>query len=158
MKQKQNLVFKVAKAIIANCETESQLQDVIFFLKSSQNFDKVVMALKAFMNQEQSPKVGDVRQDKAAAKSEKISALAVKFRKEKLSAKDVELLIKKVFQREIPSNKVGIEKYLQKLSREAIFEQIYNYFMSEGNHKLTSEDPWLKEMLNEQEKRDNVHE
>jgi len=157
MKQKPNLVFKLAKTIISSCETESQLRDVIFFLKSSQSLDKVVRALEVFIDQEQFPKSEDVSRNKKAIKQEKISALVAKLRDENFSTIQVEFMIMKVFQKQISSNKVGLEKYVQKLSRNTIFEHIYNYFISENMHKSSLEDPWLKEMLNEQERRDNVH-
>jgi hypothetical protein len=157
MKSKPVLVFKIAKAIISICETESQLRDVIFFLKSKQNLDKVMQALETLVSQERFPKVKAVNFEEKVIKPEKISALVEKLRSKNFSSRRLEVLIANVFQTQIPSNKVGLEKYIKKVSRNKKFEQIYNYFMSEKLHKPALEDPWLKEMLNQQEKRANEH-
>jgi uncharacterized protein (DUF1697 family) len=157
MKPKPVLVFRIARAIIGSCETESQLRDVIFFLKSPQDLDKVVQALETLVSQERFPKVKAVSLEEKAIRQEKIPALVSKLRNENFSARDLELLIAKVFHTQIPSNKVGLEKYVKKVSHNQKFEQIYNYFMSENVRKPALEDPWLKEMLNQQEKRANEH-
>jgi len=157
MKSKPVLVFRIVKAIIDSCETESRLRDVIFFLKSPQGLDKVVRALETLVSQERFPKAESLKSMGKVSKSEKLSPLLIKLRNEKFSVRDLELLIAKVFHKQIPSNKVGLEKYVQKLAHHSMFEQIYNYFMSENVQKPALEDPWLKEMLNQQEKRANEH-
>lgn len=157
MKPKPVLVFRIAKAIIASCETESQLRDIIFFLKSPQDLDKAVRALETLVSQDRFPKVKAVSLEEKAIKPEKISALVAKLRNENFSTREVEFLIAKVFHTQIPYNKVGLEKYIKKVSHNQIFEKIYNYFVLENVHKQALEDPWLKEMLNQQEKRANEH-
>jgi hypothetical protein len=158
MKPGSRSVFALAKAIMTTCETRSQLQDAVSFLKSPQNVDRLVRALEGLVDEDHSTRAKGANRDEEGPQTEKLLTLATKLRNEGFNARELELLVERVFGWHVPSAKLGLEKYIERLSRSPNFEQAYDHLMAAQLHKSTSEDPWLREMLTEQEKRDDEHE
>lgn len=163
MKSQRETEFKLIRALISNCDKETQLREFVNFLESPRDLAQLLIKLRKFAHTQDLPtttndNIGpndNSEPSKGTLEEKKTQQLLTYLRNKHLSAKDVEFIIKRDFGITIPSNKEGLGRYIRKVSRNNMFEQFYNRLISENIEKSISQDPWLQEMLNEQERRDD---
>lgn len=164
MRQVEDSKFKLVKAIVEASQSERELKQAIRILEVERTRALILDALKAMLTRDQTQVSTDSvesmtvpRKKASLARRLNLSGLLGNLKARKMTAPHLHELVKRRFQKDIPVNKEGLERYLGRLSRMPFFDELASYLFSSGSKKTmdSKEDPWVREMLSEQKKKSN---
>ncbi|UCC81257.1 MAG: hypothetical protein JSW64_07845 [Candidatus Zixiibacteriota bacterium] len=159
---KSNLTFKFVKALINASDSDSELSGFLTIVENSTKRNKLINILKNIIDLRSNtlnlPKIEP--KEKIESKRQyslkyEIAQLSKRFKNGGLTAPIIHDIILRRYNENIPVNKEGLEKYLNRLSKKNYFDSLISFikFKYLRSSIKPMEDPWFREMIKEKNKK-----
>lgn len=161
MAEKREMIFKLVKSIIDLSSTTAEIKIFIDLLENNRSREFLLKSLSALADEYKTIMTNRIKPKERTTKlishnEENLEELVLWLKNNEITSPILFAIVKEHFGKFVPVNKEGLGKYIRRLSKYSFFNDLKLYISKHliGGADSDIDDPWLREMLNEQKKRE----